>query len=521
MGGTYGVGYEYTVADRLSAINYPDGARVEYTRDALGRITAVKVRPTSTGTLTSVVSNVTWQPFGPALTYTFATGSQSLSLAYDQNYWLTDVAGSVLNLHFCRDSVANITRLKTTTPACTGTPTEQYAYDALYRLSQVQNGSGGIVEGYTYNLTGDRLSKTQGGTTTPYGYGSPMSHHRLLTVGSDSRDYDTAGNQIDGSAPGRTTTFDERDRFVSYSQPSFVGGTSASYEYNGRGERVVKNATQGTTLIAKAHFVYDETGQLLTDNGNGNPNPTDYVYADGRPIALVRNGTIYYVHSDQLGTPRAVTAAGSATPVWSWAWQGNPFGEQQPTPASFVMPLRFPGQYADLESGLNYNVFRDYEPATGRYIESDPIGLKGGVSTYSYVRSRVLNWFDQYGLDVGGTIVCDGNGGFEIINNDKTCTGPCTRAHEEQHVRDFQAWAPNICRGQPRGTPPGPDLERMADPSQTLHPLPRFPLQRSECRAYRVGKACAESLKCCDHAKEFIAVAERALQTYQCSAYGW
>ena len=140
---TYGVGYEYSLADRLSAINYPDGARVEYTRDALGRISAVKVRPTATGTLTSVISALTWQPFGPALTYTFATGSQSLSLSYDQNYWLTDVGGSVLSLHFCRDAVANITRLKTSTPACTGTPTEQYAYDALYRLSQVQNGSGG------------------------------------------------------------------------------------------------------------------------------------------------------------------------------------------------------------------------------------------------------------------------------------------------------------------------------------------------------------------------------------------
>ena len=377
------------------------------------------------------------------------------------------------------------------------------------------------MEGYTYNLTGDRLSKTQGGTTTPYGYGSPLTRHRLLTVGSDTRDYDNDGNLMDGSVPNQTFIFDDRHRLVTFNRTGVGTGGGGTYDYNGRGERVFKDGVGPLTQHNPAHFVYDEAGQLLTNNGNGNPHSTDYIYADGPPVALVRSGTIYYVHTDQLGAPRAVTAAGSATPVWSWAWQGNPFGDQAPTPASFVMPLRFPGQYADPESGLNYNYFRTYEPATGRYIESDPIGLKGGVSTYSYVRSRVLNWFDQYGLDVGGTIVCDGNGGFEIINNDKTCTGPCTRAHEEQHVRDFQAWAPNICRGQPRGTPPGPDLERMADPSQTLHPLPRFPLQRSECRAYRVGKACAESLKCCDHAKEFIAVAERALRTYQCSAYGW
>jgi RHS repeat-associated protein len=62
--------------------------------------------------------------------------------------------------------------------------------------------------------------------------------------------------------------------------------------------------------------------------------------------------------------------------------------------------LRFPGQYYDSETGLNYNYFRDYEPGTGRYVESDPIGLKGGVSTYSYALSEPLIYIDMKGLDV-------------------------------------------------------------------------------------------------------------------------
>ena len=392
-GSTYVVAYEYTLADRLKAIDYPDGARVEYTRDTLGRISAVKVRPTSGGALTNVVSAVSYQPFGSAASYTFAAGSQSLTFGYDQNDWLIDVGGSVLNLHYCRDGMANITRLKTTSPACTGTPAEQYGYDAIYRLTQVQNGSSGVIESYTYNLTGDRTGKTQGGVTTPYGYSSPLTSHRLLSVGSDSRGYDNAGNLATGSSDGRTLTFDARNRYVAYSS----GSSIAVYDYNGRGERVLKDVMHWIP-VAPSHFVYDEAGMLLSGNDSGNLTPTDYVYADGRPIALVRSGTLYYVHSDQLGTPRAVTVAGSATPVWSWSTQGNPFGEQAPT-GSLAMNLRFPGQYFDPESGLNYNYFRDYEGGTGRYVESDPIGLRAGPSTYAYSGSNALIFSDPEGLD--------------------------------------------------------------------------------------------------------------------------
>jgi len=64
--------------------------------------------------------------------------------------------------------------------------------------------------------------------------------------------------------------------------------------------------------------------------------------------------------------------------------------------------LRFPGQYYDSESGLHYNYFRDYDPETGRYVKSDPIGLDGGLNTYGYVEGNPVNYSDFFGLAKGG-----------------------------------------------------------------------------------------------------------------------
>jgi RHS repeat-associated protein len=64
----------------------------------------------------------------------------------------------------------------------------------------------------------------------------------------------------------------------------------------------------------------------------------------------------------------------------------------------FAFNLRFPGQYYDAETAKHYNYFRDYDPAIGRYIQSDPIGLRGGRNTYIYVRNKPLAKIDPRGL---------------------------------------------------------------------------------------------------------------------------
>jgi RHS repeat-associated protein len=279
----------------------------------------------------------------------------------------------------------------------------------------VQTGAGTALQSFSYGGTGDRLSKTDSSGTQTYTYASPLTSHRLQSVAGTSRTYDASGNtHTIGTA---TFTYDDRNRFTQ------AGG--ASYGYNGRGERVSKDGTAD----GGRRFIYGPSGQLLAEYGIRNtcvPNPktggciptpdwsplTEYVWSDATLVGYVENAApplgsvfiwgpaqVYYVETDQLGTPRVVVRSDDDVVVWKWDYfaSNSAFGENTPSPQTIAFNLRFPGQYYDAETGLNYNYFRDYETGTGRYVESDPIGIYGGTNTYSYVAGKPLSAVDPNG----------------------------------------------------------------------------------------------------------------------------
>lgn len=114
-----------------------------------------------------------------------------------------------------------------------------------------------------------------------------------------------------------------------------------------------------------------------------------------------RVGVICY--ADHLGTPRAITKSSDNSKVWEWK-NDSAFGDNLPNEnpsglGNFEFNLGFPGMYRDKETGTFYNFFRDYDPRTGRYVQSDPIGLgSGDLNTYGYVRSAPLGLVDPLGL---------------------------------------------------------------------------------------------------------------------------
>jgi RHS repeat-associated protein len=117
-----------------------------------------------------------------------------------------------------------------------------------------------------------------------------------------------------------------------------------------------------------------------------------------------RNNFHHTLYPDHLGTPRAITRASDNAKVWEWK-NDDPFGNNPPnedpanTGTAFKYYNRFPGQYSDQETGTYYNYFRDYDPGTGRYPQSDPIGLRGGINTYSYTGASPIGAFDRTGLE--------------------------------------------------------------------------------------------------------------------------
>jgi RHS repeat-associated protein len=266
-------------------------------------------------------------------------------------------------------------------------------------------------------LTGCRI------TTTVVGQGTVTSQSGNFNcstgnVGACTRDYTTAGSEVFTAAPAPGWTFAKwtNCNYVSITScgTSFGKNTAtdnwvitatfkpinppvqtASYSYNALGQRITKTVGTVTTL-----FQYDLDGNLIAELNSSGQALRQHLYVDNEPIAqLTRktDGTIdaQYVHADHLGTPTLLTNQSGNVVA---DFEAMPFGETFVDYAEVEYNKRFPGQYKDAETGLHYNYFRDYDPSIGRYVQSDPIGLEGGLNTYAYVAGNPNRWGDPLGL---------------------------------------------------------------------------------------------------------------------------
>jgi RHS repeat-associated protein len=232
--------------------------------------------------------------------------------------------------------------------------------------------------------------------------GNFVPGNRLL-VWQDARyAYDEHGNLIERLQGKRGSFVQTRTHFawdaahqlvsaaVACGPDETVNTQTFTYAYDALGRRVAKSNAFGTT-----HFAWDGDRILLEQHGG---NETTHLYHPESfvPLAQIDNGSLHHLHTDHLGTPlEASNDAGEITWRMSYRTWGNVVVEGV---AEIQQSLRFQGQYFDAETGLHYNRSRYYEPKAGRFISSDPIGLAGGINSYSYAHANPINFIDPTGL---------------------------------------------------------------------------------------------------------------------------
>ena len=357
--------YQY-VAGRLTGIILPSGRDLVYAFDAQGRVTGITVAGQA------VLSGATYFPFGSVQGWTWANGQ-----VYRRTF---DSDGRVATVTTGPDTAAF------------GSESWQFGYDSLNRLAAATLPLGETLA-YTYDANGNRKQETRAAAVTNYGYFAASNRLQGLTgAAAKSFVYDAAGNLTSNGSV--IFTYDGRGRLTQVSN-------GYRYTINGLGQRVSKSGPDGTT-----YFVYDEQGRLIGEYDATGAVRQELAYLGDTPVASMRGSAgggvdIYSIYSDHLNTPRLITDATNRT-VWEWPLDTFGAGAANENPSGlgvFSFNLRFPGQYYDAETGLHYNYFRDYDPSVGRYVESDPIRLRGGINTYSYVGDNPLSFTDPLGLE--------------------------------------------------------------------------------------------------------------------------
>jgi RHS repeat-associated protein len=415
--------YRYNSAGQMDQWTTASGQLIGYTY-ANNKVSGITVNGQA------LISNVLYDPFGPPVGWLWPSATTPNLKTY-RDYdldgrltrWELKNGVSYIQRDVVWDDANRVTQLKDllTTPTANPNNPQTFAYDNLDRLTTTNLGAATTPsQVLAYDAIGNRTSATINGILSTYNYPSPVTSHRLTstTGGTNPRTftYNAMGNLTNDGKYTYTYWNNGRINTVTWvtgTAPNTTTNT-ATYNINAMGQRARK--VTPSNVVGTRRFMYDEAGHLTGEYDSAGKLIQETVWFGDIPIATLRPKAgstttpiqidIFYVHSDHLNTPRVITRPSDNKIVWSnentEAFGNSTVNENPSALGAFKYNLRLGGwQQYEQETGLFQNTNRDLDPALGRYVQSDPIGLAAGPNTYAYVGGSPLSKVDPYGLFEG------------------------------------------------------------------------------------------------------------------------
>ncbi|MFF8264258.1 putative T7SS-secreted protein [Streptomyces virginiae] len=282
-----------------------------------------------------------------------------------------------------------------------------YTLNAASRITAVQ--AKGWNEQYAYNTAGDQTDTRLPTQTPGQDEIGPRAYSgtRITRSGRTRYTYDAQGRlstRTTTTLSGKSLTWifawNAEDRLTQVTTPDNV---IWRYGYDALGRRITRERLSPDGSPAET-YTYTWDGAQLAEQNDGHTTLT-WDYTGLLPLAqreVKRNSSqeevdrrFFAIVADLSGAPTAMVR-----PDGSLAWRARSTvwgATQWNRDATAYTPLRYPGQTFDPETGLHYNFNQYYDPATGRYISPDPLGLAPAANHYSYVPNPFTLW-DPLGL---------------------------------------------------------------------------------------------------------------------------
>gem|GEM_PF-2376205 len=301
----------------------------------------------------------------------------------------TNASSNVLNEFVYSYNTANqITQI--TEPSKTRT----FVYDNADRLTTSTSTLPNQNESYTFDDVGNRTSSH---LSSVYGY-QQGSFNRLASTQQASYSFDNNGN-LTSKSDSNSKWYYSYDRENRLMNATKFGGMmpraneSVNYQYDAFGRRVVRQDKK----TGRTEFTHDgmDVIQDRFEKNDGTLSTTNYINGIGidDKLKITTGTTSKYFLTDHLGsTVGMADTNGNVTESASY----DSFGRIQSS--NLMTRYQYTGRETDETTGLMYYRARQYDPQIGRFTSEDPIGLEGGVNSYSYVKNEPMSFRDSLGL---------------------------------------------------------------------------------------------------------------------------